>query len=384
LPERSHTPEQIYELAVAHQNAGEMEQAEHLYRFLLDRYPNHPDVNHNMGMVQLMLGRKSEVMPYLRAAVAARPDKPEYHLTICGVLTAMGYMDDALAMAREQLPRLGDHPKFREFIHDHESRASFPMLQGAHAPERQVYMSAVIGKLRPLGRPLAILEVGSFMGASLMTWAKSVERLTDLAADIVCIDPWEGADMAQYDSAGSIDPFLGDGSAHRIFRNNLRFIPGRVTVTELRGLSDEVLPTLDGRTFDLIYLDGCHLHPEVLHDIQACDRLLAEGGFICGDDLELQLHEVDADFAMANSRADAVFPPGRDSLFHPGVTLGVGRFFGPVSVYRGFWVMRKTMGEYQPVSMAGAVGIMPHHWPEEYHEIIRKAVAEDGLLAEIL
>lgn len=378
------TPEEAYRVALAHQDAGEFQQAAHLYRRLLKYFPGHPAVNHNLGVVGLLVRQPAQALPYLQVAVAAEPDNIEYHLSVCGALIQLGYMDDALAMARDVLARLGDNPRVRDFILKNETMPWFPAFQGAHAPARQVYMSALIGKLRPLGRPLALLEVGSFMGASLMTWAKSVERLTRHKAEIVCIDPWEGADMAQYDYAGSIDPYLADGTAHRVFRNNLKFMPDRVTVTELRGLSQDVLPRLNGRLFDLIYLDGCHLYPEVLEDLRACDGLLAEGGFICGDDLEQQLHEVDADFAMANARTDAVIPPGRDMLFHPGVTLGVGQFFGPVSAYRGFWVMRKTMGGYQPVSMAGAAGIMPHHWPEEYHEIIRKAVAEDGLLAEIL
>jgi tetratricopeptide (TPR) repeat protein len=379
------TPEQVYVLALARQNAGELEEAEHLYRMLLEHYPDQPDVNHNMGMIQLMMGRKSEAMSYLRTAVAAQPDMPEYYLTMCGALNQMGYMDDALALAREQLARLGEYPRLRAFVDQHESTPWIPWLQGAHAPERQVYMSAVIGKLKHLGRPLAILEIGSFMGASLMTWGRAVERLTDLAATIVCIDPWDGADMAQYDYTGSIEKYLEDGTAHRVFRNTLKFMPDRVNVTELRGMSHEMLPTLQGRTFDLIYVDGCHLHPEVFQDLQACHGLLADGGFVCGDDLEVQLHEIDADFVLANARNDGVMIPGSDDvLFHPGVTLGVGRFLGPVSVYRGFWVMRKTGQGYEPVSMAGEVGVLPYHWPSDYLEHARRTVAEDGLLAQVL
>lgn len=377
-------PHQVYETAIAHQEAGEFERAESLYRRLLADYPGHAAVNHNLGLIRLSMGLPAEAMSYFRVAMATDSGNPEYHLSICCALVHLGYIGDVLDVASKAIGMFGEDPRFRDFIQDFKDKPCMLKLQGSHAPERQVYMSALIHKLRNRTRPISILEVGSFMGASLLTWSKAVERLTGNAADIVCIDPWEGADRTQYDYKESIERYLADGTAYRIFRNNLRFVPDRVTVTELRGMSHEILPTLDGRTFDLIYLDGCHLHPEVLHDIQACDRLLAEGGFICGDDLELQLHEVDADFAMANARTDAVVPPGRDSLFHPGVTLGVGRFFGPVSVYHGFWAMCRTATGYEPVSMAGEIGMLPYHWPEEYYGTILRNVAKDGLLAEVV
>ncbi|WP_173983203.1 class I SAM-dependent methyltransferase [Magnetospirillum sp. SS-4] len=378
------TPHQVFQQALAHQNAGELDRAEHLYGFLLECFPDNPDVNHNMGMIQALKGRPARALPYLKLAVAAGPDNVEYGLSLAGVLIQMGYMDDALEMARGMQAAIGGDSRLLDLIRRNESRPWFPVLQGVHAPERQAYMSALVHMQRRGQGPIRILEVGSFMGASLMTWATAVERLTDRPAEICCIDPWDGGDLGQYDYGGSIGQYLEDGTAHRVFRNTLKFIPDRVVVTEMRGQSQEMLPTLAGRRFDLIYLDGCHLHPEVLCDLQACDGVLAEGGVICGDDLELQLHQVDGALALANARKDSVGCPGGDGIFHPGVTLGVGRFFGPVSVYRGFWAMRKAAGGYEQVSMAGAVGMIPYHWPEEFHDMVRRNIGADGLLAGLL
>lgn len=235
--------------------------------------------------------------------------------------------------------------------------------------EPMTVADALVHKLGDGDAPLAILEVGTFMGSSLFTWAKSVERLTNRKAEITCVDPWEADDMEL---------------AHKVFLNTTRLLPRCVTVTERRGRSHDVLPTLAGQTFDIIYVDGCHLYPEVYQDLQICDGLLAEGGFLCGDDLEMQLSDVDAGVARANARIDYLQDPQSAQVFHPGVTLGVGEFFGPVSVYRGFWVMRKGSGGYEPVPMRGGQGLLPDHWPQNYLEQAEARIREDGLLASVI
>ncbi len=100
---------------------------------------------------------------------------------------------------------------------------------------------------------------------------------------------------------------------------------------------------------------------------------------MCGDDLEAQLHEVDPVAAEANARKDFVTDPKTRKNFHPGVTLGVSQFFGTVSAYRGFWIMRKSGNQYRPVVMSGKC-LIPHHWPESYRELAEERILEDGLV----
>ena len=43
------TIEQALNKAIAHHQAGELQDAEKLYRAILQAQPNHPDANHNLG-----------------------------------------------------------------------------------------------------------------------------------------------------------------------------------------------------------------------------------------------------------------------------------------------------------------------------------------------
>ena len=98
---------------------------------------------------------------------------------------------------------------------------------------------------------------------------------------------------------------------------------------------------------------------------------------MCGDDLEAQLHEVDSDYAHAHSRSDFVKDPRSHLTFHPGVTLGVGNYFGKVSSFHGFWIMQKTVKGYSKVNMRGARGLLPTHWPEEYVNQAKNIILKD-------
>lgn len=373
---------EAYDLAARHHELGEYEQAEAMYRALLSHLPDNPAILYGTGAVISARGRCAEGLVYLRRAVAADPSRPIFLGELSKCLAKLGMIDEALAEARRAIQLGLEDEDITQFLAHLESRPWFPGLQGWHAPERQVYMSALLPMVPPANRPISILEVGTYMGGSLCTWAAAVDRLTDRRATIDCIDPWELVDASQY--GPDMGGHLTSGISHRVFRHSLKYLPDRVEVTEHKGFSSAILPTLPEAAFDIIYVDGCHLHPEVLQDLRDCAPLLRDGGVICGDDLEAQLHEVDAAYALHHARADMVVDPRSDISFHPGVTLGVGEFFGPVSEFGGFWAMRKAGDGFQPVSMAGGRGILPHHWPASLQELARKRVAEAGLLARIL
>jgi len=327
------------------------------------------------------LGNPLEAVEAMRRAALLDPTSAEVALSHSRALAAAGLFDAAIAVLDDLIEAGHGNDAVVAWRGKLVSTPCFPGLQGAHAPERQVYMSAVVHMLGGTGLPVSILEVGTFMGASMVTWARAIEHFAGGIGEICCVDPWESADLSQYGEGMAAD--LQCGVAYRVFLNALAFVPEGIKVTERRGFSDQVLPSLAGRTFDIIYIDGCHLHPEVLHDLQACDTLLAEGGYLCGDDLEVQLHETDAAFVAAHARADFAQDPRSGEGFHPGVTLGVGTFLGPVSVYGGFWVVRKTKDGYRPVEMTGK-GLLPYHWPQDFIDRAARAVREAGWLSEVL
>jgi hypothetical protein len=111
-----------------------------------------------------------------------------------------------------------------------------------------------------------------------------------------------------------------------------------------------------GATFDVIYLDGDHRYSHVIRELRWANRLLAEDGIICGDDLELQLRDTDALACRATAEFDFVVDCRSGRLYHPGVTLAVDEFFGgAVTCWDGFWAMaRGAGGGWQHVSIVGS------------------------------
>jgi hypothetical protein len=162
------------------------------------------------------------------------------------------------------------------------------------------------------------------------------------------------------------------GLAYQMFQTNTANLPAAIKIDHIRGYSDVVLPTIANSSMDIVYIDGSHAYPHVANDIAQADRIIRTDGFICGDDLELQRDACDEAFARQNAMADYVADPRSGNMFHPGVTLAVGEFFGGVSCYHGFWIMQKSATGYRPVPMKDAIGILPHHWPPGHVEQLRK------------
>lgn len=92
--------------AVSHHRAGRWQEAEQLYRRVLEVEPNRHDANHNLGVIAIYLGKAAIGLPYLRAALASDPANQEYWMTYTEALLSAGRIQDALA-ALEQARRQG-------------------------------------------------------------------------------------------------------------------------------------------------------------------------------------------------------------------------------------------------------------------------------------
>jgi predicted O-methyltransferase YrrM len=173
-------------------------------------------------------------------------------------------------------------------------------------------------------RILNVLEIGSYRGNG-STPVLAVREQTRA----FCIDPWE-----------SLEDF-------QTFQANTTHLP----VIPIRGRSLHVLPILAKRKFDLIYIDGDHTMPTVAFDMSQATRLVADGGVICGDDLECQVHQMlpgvkdDPENLERLSLRDCV-----DGV-HYGVARAVQLVFGKVQEQDGFWWWHYGVPFFQPTVM---------------------------------
>jgi predicted O-methyltransferase YrrM len=225
-------------------------------------------------------------------------------------------------------------------------------------------LASMIGRRKKTGR-VRILEVGSWAGASAITFGLALRSL-GRKGDILCVDAWkpylditveEAAHYVQMNEAAE------SGIIFRLFRHNLAACKVEDLVTWIAGDSLKVLPTLDASSFDLIYIDGSHLHRQVLSDITNAKRLIAEGGIIAGDDLELERNEVDpsAHQALLAANRDYAMDPRAMTSYHPGVAEAVYESFSSVSRFEGVWAVTKSRDGWGEVILPSIPSELPPH-----------------------
>ena len=100
--------ENLLQRAVAHHRNGEWEEAEGLYRRVLQNAPNHPDALHLLGLVNQQKGETARAEELVRRAISLDGRAPIFHLSLGNVLSAQG-KSEAMESFRQALrlePRL--------------------------------------------------------------------------------------------------------------------------------------------------------------------------------------------------------------------------------------------------------------------------------------
>lgn len=125
------------------------------------------------------------------------------------------------------------------------------------------------------GEPLEILEIGSFEGRSAIFWLEFFPKSRLTCIDHFATTKWrEGADI------------------ERRFDANLA--PYKARLTKIKSRSAAGLSRLaeEGKTFDLVYIDGSHYRDAVLADSLLAWPLVRARGFVIFDDY---LHDLERD-----------------------------------------------------------------------------------------
>lgn len=235
------------------------------------------------------------------------------------------------------------------------------------APVRHVFMMGVVWYLTKSKKQPAmqILEVGSWVGASALSWAQGLKLHNNAQGTITCVDAWQpffNRDTHKEDVYVKMENALSTETAYQLFNHNISTIPTTITCQHLRGQSDNILPLLKQNSFDVIFIDGDHAYTPVLKDIKNSLALVKDGGIICGDDLNLQLHQVDAAITQQRAEDDFINDPKTKRNYHPGVTLAVAEIFGEVSSWGGFWAMQKQGNQWAKINLHD----MPIHYPDHF------------------
>jgi tetratricopeptide (TPR) repeat protein/SAM-dependent methyltransferase len=89
------TIDQALQQGVAAHKEGKLQDAERLYRAILQAQPEHPDANHNLGVLAVGVGKPLEAIPLFKLALEANPKIEQFWLSYIDALIKMERFDEA-------------------------------------------------------------------------------------------------------------------------------------------------------------------------------------------------------------------------------------------------------------------------------------------------
>jgi len=89
------TIEQALQQAIAAHREGKLQEAERLYRAILQSQPKHPDVNHNLGVLAVSVNKAEAALPLFKTALEANPKIEQFWLSYINALIKKKQFDNA-------------------------------------------------------------------------------------------------------------------------------------------------------------------------------------------------------------------------------------------------------------------------------------------------
>ena len=80
------TIEQALQQGVAAHEEGRLQEAERLYRAILGSQPQHPDANHNLGVLASDVGKVDAALPHFKVALEVNPKQEQFWLSYIDAL----------------------------------------------------------------------------------------------------------------------------------------------------------------------------------------------------------------------------------------------------------------------------------------------------------
>lgn len=97
------TIQQAFDLALQHHQAGRLQEAEQLYRQILNAQPNHADALHLLGVIAHQTGNHAVAVELIRKAISLNPTVGSYHNNLGNALKYQGRLEEAIASFQRAL-----------------------------------------------------------------------------------------------------------------------------------------------------------------------------------------------------------------------------------------------------------------------------------------
>ena len=89
------TLDQALQKGIEAHKAGKVQEADQYYTAILKAQPQHPDANHNMGVLAVGVGKVEEALPFFKTALEANSSISQFWLSYINALIKLDRMADA-------------------------------------------------------------------------------------------------------------------------------------------------------------------------------------------------------------------------------------------------------------------------------------------------
>ena len=96
------TDQTLKQAIKAHQ-VGRLEEADHLYQKILETQPTHPDANHNLGVLKVLLNKSADALLLFKIAVESNPSIEQYWYSYSNTLIREKKLEEAEAISRKAI-----------------------------------------------------------------------------------------------------------------------------------------------------------------------------------------------------------------------------------------------------------------------------------------
>jgi tetratricopeptide (TPR) repeat protein len=93
--------EQTLQAAITHHKAGETQDAERLYRSILNEQASHPDANHNLGIILKQGDQIEAAVVFFKTALDANPNQGQFWISYIDALIHLGRLDAARSILEQ-------------------------------------------------------------------------------------------------------------------------------------------------------------------------------------------------------------------------------------------------------------------------------------------
>ena len=134
------TIDQALQRGIAAHREGKLQDAERLYRAILQAQPKHPDANHNLGLLAVAVGKPLEAIPLFKQALEANPQIDQFWLSYVDALLKLKRFDEAkrVVVEGEKSGVPSEKLEFlRQQIRTSPSEDKKNTKQGLTVPEKQ-------------------------------------------------------------------------------------------------------------------------------------------------------------------------------------------------------------------------------------------------------